>query len=362
MHVALPAPTRPPPKGPFVVNTLESLGWDAARASELEFYDAAAVPARVLRIDRGAVDVATRDNPLRVALDHGDPHVVVGDWVALRTGDWGWRVAKVLDRRSVIHRAAVSGEAVAQAIAANVDVGFVVVPAVPGPRIGQVERLVTLVWDAGAVPVIVVTKADLVSDVDVVADDIRAAAPGVEVEVVSAVTPGGCDGLLRHLTVGRTCCLLGRSGAGKSTLANALLGEQRFATTGIRDDGKGRHTTTFRELVVLPSGGMLVDTPGLRGVGLWVDGDGLDRAFDDVVEVAAQCKFTDCNHETEPGCAVLAAIASGELTERRLSSWRKLEREAAWVARRHDARLRAQEARRWKAITLEMRRSGRTRP
>jgi ribosome biogenesis GTPase len=247
-------------------------------------------------------------------------------------------------------------------VAANIDVGAVVVPVVPEPRLAMVERLVAVVWDSGATPLVVLTKADLAPDVDALLDEVAAAAPGVEVVAVSAHTPAGYGPLHAHLTPGRTYCLLGRSGAGKSTLANALLDEQRFATQDIRSDGKGRHTTTFRELVALPGGAVLVDTPGLRGVGLWLDNDGLERAFDDVETLARQCRFGDCAHDTEPGCAVQAAVDDGDLPERRLDSWRKLQREAAWMARRTDARLRAVEARKWKAITLEMRRSGRARP
>jgi len=224
------------------------------------------------------------------------------------------------------------------------------------------ERLVALAWDSGATPLVVLTKADLVPDPDVLADDLRASAPGVEVVVVSAARPDGLQPLAAHLATGRTFCLVGRSGAGKSTLVNGMLGEQRFATTDIRADGKGRHTTTFRELVVLPGGGILIDTPGLRGVGLWLDGDGLDRAFADVEDLALTCRFADCRHDSEPGCAVLDAVDGGTLDERRLLSWRKLQREAQWIARRTDARLRAEEARRWKAISVEMRRSRRARP
>ena len=337
---------------------LASLGWDAARAAEFAPHAAATVAARITRVDRAAVDAITNDNPVRVPVDAGDDPLVVGDWVALAVDDGRWYVDRLLTRRSLIRRAAVSGEATAQAVAANVDVGFVVVPAVPEPRLGMVERLVALVWDSGAVPVVVVTKTDLVADVDGICDDIQAAAPGVDVVPVSARGDDGLAPLHAHLDRGRTYCLLGRSGAGKSTIANALLGEERFATQDLRSDGKGRHTTTFRELVVLPGGGVLVDTPGLKGVGLWLDGDGLERAFDDVESLATACRFADCAHVTEPGCAVLEAIDDGTLPERRLESWRKLQREAAWMARRTDARARAEHQRQWKAIAMAQRRRG----
>jgi ribosome biogenesis GTPase len=182
------------------------------------------------------------------------------------------------------------------------------------------------------------------------------------VVAVCATVTDGVAPLLDHLGAGTTGCLIGRSGAGKSTLTNALLGREHLATADIRADGKGRHTTTHRELVVLPSGGALIDTPGLRGVGLFLGDDGLDRAFADVEALAAGCRFADCAHVGEPGCAVLAAVEAGSLAPRRLESWRKLGREAEWIAARSDARLRAERSRRWRSVSLEMRRSGRARP
>jgi ribosome biogenesis GTPase / thiamine phosphate phosphatase len=308
------------------------------------------------------VDVLTADNPLRVERGNNDPDVAVGDWVSLIAAERRWSLDSVLTRRTLIRRASVGGESSAQLLAANVDLVLVVVPAVPEPRVGMAERLVALAWDSGATPVVVLTKSDLVGDATAIADDLRATSPGVDVVTVSAATPDGYAPLRPLLVSGVTVCLLGRSGAGKSTLANALIGRQHFATTDIRVDGKGRHTTSFRELVVLPGGGVLIDTPGLRGVGLWLDGDGLERAFADVEELVAACRFSDCAHETEPGCAVLAALDDGGLEQRRYASWRKLQREAQWMARRTDARLRADEVRRWKAISVEMRRSRRARP
>lgn len=319
------------------------------------------MPARVTRVDRGVVDVLTNDNPLRIPVQ-SDVDVAVGDWVALGAEGRSWRIETVLSRRSIIRRASVTGESVAQVLATNVDVMLVVVPALPEPRLGMVERLVALAWDSGATPLIVLTKSDLAADDGAIADDLRATAPGVDVVAVTAAHEHGYAALEERLAPGQTFCLVGRSGAGKSTLANALLGDDRFAVTDIRSDGKGRHTTTFRELVVLPRGGVLIDTPGLRGVGLWLGGEGLDRAFSDVEDLALTCRFNDCGHDTEPGCAVQAAIDDGTLAERRLLSWRKLQREAEWIARRTDARLRAQEARRWKAVSVEMRRSRRARP
>jgi len=351
------------PKGIAVSQlTLASLGWDAFFSTEFAPYSDVAVPGRVVRVDRGAVDVLTADNPVRVETT-GHEQPAVGDWVALvATDDRRWTIETVLARRGAIRRAVVSGESHAQVVAANVDVVLVAVPSVPEPRIGMVERMVALAWDSGATPVVVLTKSDLVADPQTMADELAGSAPGVDVVAVSATAPDGLAALHPYLSTGRTVCLVGRSGAGKSTLVNALLGTDHLATREIRSDGKGRHTTTHRELVVLPAGGCLVDTPGLKGVGLWLGDDGLDRAFADIEELAAQCRFSDCRHESEPGCAVLAAIDAGTLPERRLESWRKLAREAIWMASRTDARLRAEQSRKWRAIHQEMRRSGRARP
>jgi ribosome biogenesis GTPase len=313
---------------------------------------------RVSRVDRVAVDVCTETGTVRAGTRAGDPPVVVGDWVAVVDDV----VDAIAPRHSTIVRATSSGESVEQPLVANVDIGLVVVATIPAPRLGLVERLVALAWDSGATPVVVVTKADLVADPVGVTADIGGSAPGVDLHCISATTGVGLAEVMAYDAPGRTLCLLGRSGAGKSTLANALLGEQRLATGEIRSDGKGRHTTTHRELVMLPGGGVLVDTPGLRGAGLWLDGDGLAHAFPEIDELAGQCRFSDCGHRSEPGCAILGAIDEGSMPQRRLDSWRKLPREAAWIASRGDARLRAEQGRQWKLLTREVRRSGRIRP
>jgi ribosome biogenesis GTPase len=195
----------------------------------------------------------------------------------------------------------------------------------------------------------VLTKADLVADAASVAASARLAVPGVDVVALSAATGAGLDDLARHLPPRRTLVLLGKSGAGKSTLVNALLGTARMATRAVRADGKGRHTTTHRELIALEGGALLVDTPGVRELGLWGAGDGVEAAFADVESLGTGCRFADCAHGGEPGCAVAAAVASGALDAERLAAWHKLRRELAHLARRtdpraaaaHDARTRA---------------------
>jgi ribosome biogenesis GTPase len=345
---------------------LTSLGWDDALTAAHEPLADTHLPARVSRVDRGAVDLllAGADGSTatgRARLRPDAEIVAVGDWVAVVDDGAGPTVDVVHPRRTAIRRAAASGRSEAQALAANVDLVVVTVAAVPEPKPALVERLVALAWDSGATPLVVVTKADLTPEADAIVADLAEAAPGVDVVAVSAVSEAGVAPMAPYLAPGRTLCLVGKSGAGKSTLANALLGSDHLATGDVRRDGKGRHTTTHRELVVLPGGAVLLDTPGLRGAGLWVGEDGLDRAFSDVEELVGRCRFADCGHVTEPGCAVLLAVDEGRLPERRLESWRKLQREAQWIASRTDARLRAERQRQWKIISMEARRSGRVR-
>lgn len=343
----------------------DTLGWNDAVATAFAPYSATHRPARVTRVDRGAVDVMVADEaltPVRARLHAQAEPVAVGDWVALDHDAAGWAVDALLPRRTGIARGDVLERSRPHVLAANVDVVLLAMPVLPEPKTGLVERMVTLAWDSGATPLLVLTKADLTDETAAIAADVADAAPGVDVVAISCVTEDGLAELSPHLTPGTTLCLLGKSGAGKSTLVNRLMGTDVAATTEIRSDGKGRHTTTHRELFLLPGGAVLIDTPGLRGAGLWVTGEGLDRAFDDVEQFVHECRFNDCGHTSEPGCAVLAAVDSGQLPERRLESWRKLQREARWMESRHDARLRSEQRRAWKIVHKELRRSGRIRP
>ena len=291
----------------------------------------------------GALKRAAAEDPVNLPC--------VGDWVAIDTGPQP-EVRTVLPRRTSIVRAGVTpGVSHGQVLAANIDLVYIAEPAVPSIDLGRIERLLALAWESGAVPVVVITKADL-AEVDLAA--IAAAAPGADVLLVSSVTGAGLDAV--RMAPGQTAVVLGRSGAGKSTLVNALAGNEVMATQDIRAaDGRGRHTTVHRELLLLPDGGMIIDTPGLRSVGLYDAAEGLAQVFTDIEELATQCRFVDCAHDTEPGCAVTEAVASGELPERRLASWRKLQREAAWMASRTDARLRAEQTRHWKVMSKAMR-------
>jgi len=310
---------------------LVPFGWDARVAAlfdDLVADDARAlVPARVTRVERAACLVATDGGEL---LASAATLPAVGDWVALERRDDDTVVVAVAPRWSELARADPDGGR--QVLAANVDLVLITVP---GDRANpaRVERESVLAWDSGARPVAVVTKGD-VADPGLAAELARRLLD-VDVVVTSSVTGEGLDALVALLAPAQTAVLLGPSGAGKSTLVNAILGEDRLATTAVRaSDARGRHTTTHRELVVVPSGGVLIDTPGLRSLGLMGDG-GIALAFADIEELAGGCRFNDCAHDAEPGCAVLAAVADGSLAAERLSSYQKLRHEDP---RRDDAR------------------------
>ncbi|MFC8193627.1 ribosome small subunit-dependent GTPase A [Cellulomonas sp. NPDC057328] len=347
----------------------------------------AAGPALVVRADRGAVLVVPADDvaaaPRRVALDRDGlvPQPdgtrvppTVGDVVDVAVpdvagpdgagpdGDAPPRVAVLHPRRTALVRDSADRTSLAQVMAANVDVVLVVEHLDPDPDLGRVERLLTLAWRSGATPVVVLTKADLVPDPAGMAAEVAAVALGVDVHTVSVPTGDGLDPLRALLRPGVALVAVGPSGAGKSTLVNALAGREVMATGERRADGRGRHTTTHRELVPLADGAVLVDTPGIRGVGLVADEDALDATFADVAALAARCRFRDCAHGTEPGCAVREALATGELAERRYDSWRRLAKEAAWHAQRTDARLAAEERARRRRATRDYHRDVRARP
>jgi ribosome biogenesis GTPase len=308
---------------------------------------------RVWRIDRGTAEVRAS------GATHAVPAagLLVGDWVAL-DGDR----PEPQPRATTVARASADRTSAEQGLAANVDVVVVVEPVDPSPRLGRIERLLVLAWSSGATPLVVLTKSDLVDDLADLLRSARGAAPGVEVLAVSAQRGDGVDALRAHLGPGRTFVLLGPSGAGKSTLVNALAGADLLETGEVRGDGRGRHTTTHRELVELPDGSALIDTPGLRAVGVVGDADAVDDVFAEISELAAACRFRDCAHDSEPDCAVQDAVAGGELPERRLASWRKLQREFAYQQRRGDARLEAAERAKWKAIVKQHRSASTTRP
>lgn len=342
--------------------TLVALGYSPRWQALFEPHaPAGLVPARVVRSDRGSVLVATSagiaraqtsSRLVKVAAGPGDLPVV-GDWVALLSREdlEIGQIEAVMPRTSGITRGDPGGTSEAQVLAANVDVVFVVHPIADAPNLRRIERELSLAWDSGAVPVVVLTKADLSSDPEAARIAAQSVSLGVDVVVTSAMAAGGVEPLLGYVLDHRTAVLVGPSGAGKSTLINALLGESRQATREVRvSDGRGRHTTVARELVPLPGGGVLIDTPGLRALGMTGSTDGIDSTFPEIGEAALSCRFRDCTHTGEPGCAVVAAVESGALEPDRLGSYHKLIRETEVVAAKTDARLRAQEERKSKAI------------
>jgi ribosome biogenesis GTPase len=358
-----------PPSHPLAL-----YGWDGEWEAEFAPYaEQGLLPGRVVRVDRGLCDVVTPAGTVRADTEFvvpRDPMKVVctGDWVAVDPEDCNPRyVRTLLPRRTAFVRSTSSKRSEGQVLATNIDHVVICVSLAVELDLGRIERFLALAmssssgeallhksalsWESGAQPLVVLTKADLVPDAATLGhlvQDVEKTAPGVPVLPVSSSAGEGLDVLAAVLS-GGTSVLLGQSGAGKSTLANALIGEDVMDVRAARDvDGKGRHTTTTRNLLALPGGGVLIDTPGLRGVGLWDAETGVGQVFSEIEGLAADCRFHDCAHEAEPGCAVLAAVDSGALPERRLASYRKLLRENQRIVAKTDARVRAEIRRDWK--------------
>jgi len=349
---------------------LHHLGFDAHfEALFLPHGAAGHHPARVVAEHQGCWRVAgafgdrlaVATGRLRHAASGRGDLPAVGDWVAVAVPPDGEAVIHaVLPRRGRFSRRAVGGEALEQIVAANVDRALIVVALDGGWSLRRLERYVALAWDSGARPVVVLSKADLCDDVAGRLREAARVAPGVDVVAVSQQGEPGLGPLQAFLRPGETVALVGSSGAGKSTLTNHLLGEARQAVQAVRSgDARGRHTTTGRELFVAPSGVLVIDTPGMRVLGAWEAGDGLSRTFEDVEALVAGCRFSDCTHRREPGCAVQAAVAAGALDVARLASWEKLRREEAHQLRRVDVRAALVEKSRWRQRSRQARERGR---
>ena len=337
------------------------LGW----SDELEHAFAAhahegLVPARVTVQNRGLYLVAGDDGELQAEptgrLHHeaggGGALPAVGDWVAIRTpqGDGRATIAAVLPRRTKLSRKVPERDIGEQVLAANVDVIFLVTSLNRELKLRRLERYLATAWESGASPVILLTKSDLADDAEERRMEVESIAFGVPVHVVSAVTRNGLDELPAYFSGHRTAVFLGSSGVGKSTVINALAGEELQATAAIREsDDRGRHTTTRRELLVLPDGGIVIDTPGMRELQLWETDEGMDTAFADVAELVNQCRFADCAHKTEPGCAVRRALADGSLDRDRWESYGKLQRELYALEVKLDKRLKSDQRKKWRA-------------
>jgi ribosome biogenesis GTPase len=334
---------------------LAQLGWRPGFAEAFAPHAARGLaPARVIAADRLGWTVTGADGEPRHALASGQLRYrarrgegvlpVVGDWVGTRDREGTPVIHAVLPRATVFSRRnSRTGEE--QVLVANLDY-CLVMAALPGglnPR--RLERYLAMAWEGGARPVVVLNKADLADDVDAAVAAARAVAPGAPVHAVSAVTGQGVDELRSYFPPDNTVALLGSSGVGKSTLVNLLLGREQQAVGEVRADGKGRHTTTGRELFAVPGGGLIADTPGLRTVLLWESADGVADAFEDVLDLAEGCRFNDCRHLDEPGCAVVAAVEDGRLPAERLAAYRKLQAELHWLDAEEDPRVRAERRR-----------------
>jgi ribosome biogenesis GTPase len=331
---------------------LRSLGWGEPFANAFApFAQQGLLPARVgvehrnrYLVHDGERELDARlSGKLRLHLQQTGDRPVVGDWVALRARRAGQATIQArLPRKSQFSRKVAGRTVEEHVLAANVDTVFLTTALTGDVNPRRMERYLLLAWESGARPVILLSKGDLIEDATRALTDIERVARGVPVHVVSSRTGSGLDALTPYLQPGDTIAVLGSSGVGKSTLINRLLGSERLRTAEVRDDGRGRHTTTYRELVRLPGGALIIDTPGLRELQLWDADTGLQEAFTDIEDLAVQCRFTNCAHQSEPGCAVLDAIQSGHLTAQRLESYHRLRRELAHLEQKDDPRARAE--------------------
>ena len=337
---------------------LALLGWDEWFQERFAlFANQGFAPARVIADFGAEYLLHDGDETLRAAAgrhlrNDGGQLPAVGDWVALHHREPISTIHGWVERKTAFSRKVAWVETKEQVLAANVDVAFVVASA-QDVNARRIERYLTMAWQSGAAPVVVLTKADIAASPDELLTELESAAVGTPVLVTSAITGEGVGALAELLRPARTGVLLGPSGAGKSTLINRMAGTELMKTRNVHRSGEGRHMTSHRQLFQIPGGGMIIDTPGLREAQLWKGEEALGNLFEDIEHIAQDCRFNDCEHRSEPGCAIKAAIANGELEGARLESYRKLQRELRTVAAKSDVRLRTEERRRWKQIAVD---------
>jgi ribosome biogenesis GTPase len=336
-------------------STLLELGWTDGFSAALDALgDPGLTPARVA-IDYGIrylVETAggPHDAALAARLQRAGERVAVGDWIALMAQGNKLQIAHRLPRKTAMTRKAPAARAEEQVLAANVDLIFLATAVGADFNLRRMERLLTVAYQSGAAPVVLLMKADL-DDPATYTDQLAEIAPGVPLLTVSGLRGDGIDAIRAELAVGRTGVLIGSSGVGKSTLINRLLGESRLRTEAIHEQsGQGRHTTSHRQLLRIPGAGLIIDTPGLREIQLWAGDEALGEVFDDIDALASQCRFNDCGHQAEPACAVREALTDGRLDQERFASYRKLQRELRAIELRADVRLQIEARRKWKVI------------
>ncbi|HHP7243633.1 MAG TPA: ribosome small subunit-dependent GTPase A [Elainellaceae cyanobacterium] len=346
---------------------LEQLGWNLRFSSYFRAFEQSGfIPGRVTVQQRAFYQVYTEQGEILAdisgAFRHQSQYLsdfpAVGDWVALQPHDDSNAIIHaVLPRTSQFSRKVAGNTTDEHVLAANVDTAFLVSGLDHDFNLRRIERFLVMAWESGAKPVVILNKADLCHDIDLRVAEVEAIAPGMPVVSLSALHQSGIAPIMPYLRTGETIVLLGSSGVGKSTLTNQLLGISKQAVESVRpDDSRGRHTTTHRELMLTPSGALLIDTPGLREIQLWSGRNAIDEVFTDIEELAERCRFRDCHHRQEPGCAVQEAIADGRLDSARLASYQKLNKELDYVTRKQDERLQSNTKARWKQIHKEMRR------
>ena len=343
---------------------INQFGWSDALSQQFAPHaELGLTPGRVVVQHRGQYDLITPEGEAKATISGRFAHEageggypVTGDWVAVSLDAGAATIHAILPRRTAFIRKAAGPSQTPQVVAANVDAAVLVSALTPDFNPRRLERYLAIAWQSGARPLVVLTKADLCPDVDEAVAATQAMAVGVDVIAVSAATGEGMTDLAARLLPGETAVLVGSSGAGKSTLVNALAGEARMAVGEVREeDGRGRHTTSHRELVLLPGGALILDTPGMRELGLLDADEGITATFEDIEALAAQCRFHDCGHTNEPGCAVQAALETGVLDPARWRNYQKLQREAAFSDRKEDRMARLVERRKWVTIAKAQR-------
>ncbi|MCT2536381.1 ribosome small subunit-dependent GTPase A [Aquibacillus koreensis] len=342
---------------------LKELGWnDFFQANANTYLNEGFEVGRISKEHRGLYHVITENDEIIAEVTgkfifqavERTEYPAVGDWVIIhsRITEQKATIHNILPRLSKFSRKIAGNTTEEQVVAANINTVFIVNSLNKDLNLRRIERYLVMTWESGANPVIILSKADLCGNIDEKLAEVERIALGVPIHVVSTVEDQGLSELSSYLQEGQTIALLGSSGVGKSTLTNKLVGKDILEVQSVRtDDDKGRHTTTHRELVIVPSGGMLIDTPGMRELQLWEADQHLEQSFEDIAQIAATCRFRDCSHQNEPACAVQAAIDHGELAEERFSSYLKLQKEIRFLERKADKRAELKEKEKWKKLS-----------